>query len=63
MGATSDKIQGQAKQAAGVVTGDKDLEAEGKADRQVGEVEEKIDEVKDKAADLADKAKNKLLGT
>jgi len=59
MGATSDKIQGQAKQAAGVVTGDKDLEAEGKSDRRVAEAEEKIDDVKDKAADLADKVKDK----
>jgi len=73
MGATSDKIQGQAKEVTGIVTGDEDLEAQGKADRKVGEAEEKIDEakdkvkdvlddVKDKAADLADKAKDKLPG-
>ncbi|HYO85142.1 MAG TPA: CsbD family protein [Dermatophilaceae bacterium] len=69
MGATSDKIQGQGKQAAGIVTGDQDLEAEGKADRQVGEAEEKLDaakekfeDAKDKAAELAEKAKDKLPG-
>ena len=73
MGATSDKVQGQAKEVAGIVTGDKDLEAEGSAERQVGEAEEKIDdvkdrvegfvdEVKDKAAEAVDKAKDMLPG-
>ena len=73
MGTTSDKVQGQAKEVAGIVTGDKDLEAEGKADRQIGEAEEKIDdvkdrvegfvdEVKDKAAEVVDKAKDLLPG-
>ena len=71
MGATSDKVQGQAKQVAGIVTGDKDLEAQGQAERQTGEAEEKVDEVKDrvqgfvdevkdKADELADKAKDML---
>lgn len=60
MGATSDKVQGQAKQAAGVVTGDKDMESEGKADRHVGEAREKVDVVKDTAADVVDKAKEKM---
>ena len=71
MGATSDKVQGQAKEVAGIVTGDKDLEAEGKSDRKVGEAEEKVDDVKDrvtdfvdtvkdKAEDVADKAKDRL---
>ena len=73
MGATSDKVQGQAKQVAGIVTGDKDLEAQGQAERQTGEAEEKVDEVKDrvqgfvddvkdKADELADKAKDMLPG-
>jgi uncharacterized protein YjbJ (UPF0337 family) len=73
MGATSDKVQGQAKEVAGIVTGNEDLEAEGKADRQTGEAEEKLDEVKDrvegfvdsvkdKAEDVADKAKDTLHG-
>ena len=74
MGATSDKVQGQAKEVAGIVTGDKDLEAEGKADRQTGEAEEKIDdvkdrvegfvdEVKDNAEEVVEKAKDMLPGT
>ena len=73
MGATSDKIQGQAKEVTGIVTGDEDLEAQGKSDRKVGEAEEKIDDVKDrvsdfvddvkdKVSDVADKAKDKLPG-
>jgi uncharacterized protein YjbJ (UPF0337 family) len=73
MGATSDKVQGQAKEVAGIVTGDEDLEAEGRTDRKVGEAKENIDdatdkvkdfldEAKDKATELADKAKDKLPG-
>ena len=73
MGATSDKVQGQAKEVAGIVTGDEDLEARGKGERKTGEAEEKVDEVKDrvegfvdqvkdKADDVADKAKDMLPG-
>ena len=71
MGAKTDKIQGQAKEVTGIVTGDEDLEARGKADRTMGEAEETIDEIKDrvkdflndavdKVADLANTAKDKL---
>ena len=73
MGSTSDKVQGKAKEVAGIVSGDEDLEAQGKSERQVGEAEEKLDEVKDRvegflddvrdrAADAVDKAKDKLPG-
>ena len=73
MGATTEKIQGQAKEVTGIVTGDEDLEARGKADRTMGEAEEKMDEVKDrvkdflndavdKVADVAEMAKDKLPG-
>jgi uncharacterized protein YjbJ (UPF0337 family) len=60
MGATSDKVQGQAKEVAGIVTGDKDLEAQGKADRQTGEAEEKVDEVKDRVEGFVDSVKDKV---
>ena len=60
MGATSDKVQGQAKQVTGIVTGDKDLEAQGKSDRQTGEAKEKIDDAKDKMKDVLDDAKDKV---
>lgn len=46
-----DEVKGRAKQAAGVVTGDKKLEREGKADRVVGTVKEKVDEARDWVAD------------
>jgi uncharacterized protein YjbJ (UPF0337 family) len=59
MGATSDKVQGQAKEVAGVVTGNEDLEAEGKSDRQTGEAEEKVDDVKDRVTDFVDSVKDK----
>jgi uncharacterized protein YjbJ (UPF0337 family) len=56
MGAKSDQLKGKAKQAAGVLSGDKHLESEGKADRRTGEVKEKLDHAKNKLEDLADKA-------
>ena len=58
MGAESDQVKGQAKEAAGSLTGDKDLESEGKADRRAGKAKEKLDHAKDKVADVIDKAKD-----
>lgn len=43
----SDQAKGRVKEAAGVLTGNKDLESEGKADRRKGEVEEQIDHAKE----------------
>ena len=60
MGAQSDQVKGRAKEAAGILTGDDDLEAEGKADRLAGEAEEKIDHAKDKAEEVLDKVKDKV---
>jgi uncharacterized protein YjbJ (UPF0337 family) len=60
MTATSDQVKGRAKEAAGVVTGDKDLEAEGKSDRLTGEAEEKIDHAKDEVEAVIDKTKDKV---
>ena len=60
MGAKSDQLKGRTKEAAGILSGDKDLESEGKADRRTGEVKEKIDHVKDKLEDLTDKAGDAL---
>ena len=60
MGATSDKVQGQAKEVAGIVTGDEDLEAQGKAERQTGEAEEKVDAVKDRVQGFVDEVKDKV---
>jgi uncharacterized protein YjbJ (UPF0337 family) len=47
-----DQAKGRVKEAAGNISGDKDLEREGKVERTAGEVKEKvgdaIDTVKDK---------------
>ena len=60
MGAKSDQLKGKTKEAAGILSGDKDLESEGKADRRTGEVKEKIDDAGKKLEDLADKAGDAL---
>ena len=66
VGSTSDQIKGTAKEAVGTVTGDKDLEAEGAADRQAGEAKEKVEQAVDKvegaAAEVIDKVKDTLHG-
>ncbi|MGZ8769374.1 MAG: CsbD family protein [Aeromicrobium sp.] len=59
MSGKSDQVKGRAKEAAGILTGNKDLEAEGKADRLTGEAEERIEHAKDKANELIDQAKGK----
>ena len=46
-----DEVKGRAKQATGVLTGDKDLEREGKVDRVAGAVKEKVDVARDWIAD------------
>jgi uncharacterized protein YjbJ (UPF0337 family) len=42
-----DKVKGRVKEAAGAVTGDKDLKAEGRADQRKGTVKEKKGKLKD----------------
>jgi uncharacterized protein YjbJ (UPF0337 family) len=60
MSGKSDQVKGQVKEAAGVVTGDRDLESEGKADRRAGEAKEKIDHAKDKIKDVIDEVEGKV---
>ncbi|EPD29324.1 CsbD family protein [Gleimia europaea] len=62
-----DKLTGAAKEAAGKVSGDKSMEAEGKADQASGKIKDFVEDVKDKAdqagEDLkagVDKLKNEL---
>jgi uncharacterized protein YjbJ (UPF0337 family) len=73
MSAKSDQVKGHVKEAAGVLSGDKNLESEGKTDRRTGEAEEKIDHAKhsveevieltkDKVEEVADKTKDALHG-
>ena len=63
MGAQSDQVKGRAKEAAGILTGNDDLEAEGRTDRLTGEAHEKISQAKDKVAEAIDKTKDALRRT
>jgi uncharacterized protein YjbJ (UPF0337 family) len=60
MSAKSDQVKGHVKEAAGVLSGDKELESEGKTDRRTGEAEEKMDHARDKVEELSDLAKDKV---
>jgi uncharacterized protein YjbJ (UPF0337 family) len=60
MSGQSDQVKGHLKETAGIVTGDKDLQAEGKADQRTGETKEKIDHAKDKVEEVVDKTKDKI---
>ena len=44
-----DQAKGRIKQAAGDLTGDKDLKKQGKADEAAGKAKELIEDTKDKA--------------
>ena len=54
MGAQSDQVKGQVKEAAGALTGNKDMESEGKADRRAGEAKQKVADAKGKVDEAAD---------
>jgi uncharacterized protein YjbJ (UPF0337 family) len=60
MSAQSEQAKGHAKEAAGLLTGDEDLQAEGKAQRVAGEAEEQTDKVKDKVEGGLDKVQHSL---
>jgi uncharacterized protein YjbJ (UPF0337 family) len=47
----SDELKGRVKEAAGVLTGDKKLKREGKADQAVGKIKQKVEKVIDKVRD------------
>ena len=47
----TDQAKGRVKEAAGDITGNKDLKREGKTDRVAGEVKEKVGDVADKVKD------------
>ena len=55
-----DQAKGRIKQAAGDLTGNKDLKKEGKADEAAGKVKEFIEDTKDKAEGLVDRARDKV---
>jgi len=52
MGKSLDDAKGRVKEAAGDLTGDKDLKREGKIDKATGDVKEKVGDAADKAKDV-----------
>ena len=57
-GKTAD-LKGRAKEAAGDLSGDDDLQREGKADQTKGKVKEKVDDAKNWVEDKVDKVTDK----
>jgi uncharacterized protein YjbJ (UPF0337 family) len=60
MGANIDDAKGRVKEAAGALTDDKDLKAEGKADQVGAKVKEVLSTVKERAEGAIDAVKEKL---
>ena len=60
MGGKMDQAKGRAKQAAGVLVGDKDLEREGKLDRAAGDIKEKAGDIADDVEKVASKVVDKV---
>jgi uncharacterized protein YjbJ (UPF0337 family) len=50
-----DETEGRIKEATGDLTGDKDLQREGKVDQGTGKAKDAIDNVSDKAKDALDR--------
>jgi uncharacterized protein YjbJ (UPF0337 family) len=55
MGEKTDDLKGRVKEAAGDLTGDKDLQREGKVDQFTSDVKEKVGDVADKVKDVVGK--------
>jgi uncharacterized protein YjbJ (UPF0337 family) len=51
----ADEAKGRVKEAAGDLTGDKNLQREGKVDQASGRTKDAIDKVSDKAKDAVDR--------
>ena len=58
MSGKSDKLIGQAKQAAGDVTNNDQLEREGERDEAAGKVKDTVDDAKDSVNDAVDSVKD-----
>jgi uncharacterized protein YjbJ (UPF0337 family) len=54
MGEWTDKLKGKVKETAGVATGDRELEAEGKKDTAKGEIKGAVEDVKRVIKDAVD---------
>jgi uncharacterized protein YjbJ (UPF0337 family) len=60
MGGTAEEYKGRAKEAVGDLTGDKDMQRDGKADQASGKVKQVAEDVKDKVEDTVDAVKDKF---
>ena len=60
MAGKSEQMKGQAKETVGNLNGNKDLKAEGTADRKAGEVKEQVGKVEKKVDEAIDKVKDVL---
>jgi uncharacterized protein YjbJ (UPF0337 family) len=58
MSGTTDNIKGNVKETAGAVTGDEQLEAEGKTDQLTGRLKDAVSDVKDAAEGAIDKVRD-----
>jgi uncharacterized protein YjbJ (UPF0337 family) len=59
MSGEGDKISGRVKQAAGDLTGDRELRDEGRKDETAGKVKDVIGDAKDKLDDAVDSIKDR----
>ena len=60
MSGEKDKVVGRLKQAAGELTGDEELEAEGEVDEAAGSLKGKVDDVKKRVGDAIDDVTQRL---
>ncbi len=58
MSGTTDKVKGNVKETVGKVTGDKEMEAEGKTDKAKGQVKDAAKDAKDTAKGVRDSLKD-----
>jgi len=54
-----DETKGRAKEAAGALSDNDDLKAEGKADQASGRLKDAVDTVKDKVEDVIDNVRDR----
>jgi len=59
MAGKSEQVKGQAKESVGGLVGNKDLESEGKSERQAGQAKEKVGHAKDKVEEVIEKVEHK----
>jgi uncharacterized protein YjbJ (UPF0337 family) len=55
---SADEMKGRVKEAAGDLTGDKDLQREGKVDQATGKVKDAVDDAADMVKDVVGKDKD-----